>query len=72
MVGLSSAYHLARRGIRDIVVLDRDALGAGSTSKAAGGVRGQFSDPVNITLGARSLETFRDFPALFGQEIDFH
>jgi sarcosine oxidase, subunit beta len=72
VVGLSSAYHLARRGIRDIVVLDRDALGAGSTSKAAGGVRAQFSDPVNITLGARSLETFRDFPALFGQEIDFH
>jgi sarcosine oxidase subunit beta len=30
-----------------------------------------FSDPVNITLGARSLETFRDFPARFGQEIDF-
>jgi sarcosine oxidase subunit beta len=72
VVGLSSAYHLARRGITDIVVLDRDALGAGSTSKAAGGVRAQFSDPVNITLGARSLETFRDFPALFGQEIDFH
>jgi sarcosine oxidase, subunit beta len=72
VVGLSSAYHLARRGIRDIVVLDRDALGAGSTSKAAGGVRAQFSDPVNITLGARSLETFRDFPVLFGQEIDFH
>src|SRR5687768_8443366 len=70
VVGLSSAYHLARRGIRDIVVLDRDALGAGSTSKAAGGVRAQFSDPVNITLGARSLETFRDFSALFGQEID--
>jgi sarcosine oxidase, subunit beta len=72
VVGLSTAYHLARRGIRDVVVLDRDALGAGSTSKAAGGVRAQFSDPVNITLGARSLETFRDFPALFGQEIDFH
>jgi sarcosine oxidase subunit beta len=34
-------------------------------------VRTQFSDPVNITLGARSLETFRDFPARFGQEIDF-
>jgi sarcosine oxidase subunit beta len=34
-------------------------------------VRAQFSDPVNIALGARSLETFRDFPARFGQEIDF-
>jgi glycine/D-amino acid oxidase-like deaminating enzyme len=71
VLGLSSAYHLARRGVRDVVVLDKGALGSGSTSKAAGGVRAQFSDPVNIALGARSLETFRHFPSLYGQEIDF-
>ncbi|MCV2490965.1 FAD-binding oxidoreductase [Geodermatophilus sp. YIM 151500] len=71
VVGLSSAYHLARHGVRDVVLLDRGTLGSGSTCKAAGGVRAQFSDPVNIALGARSLETFRDFPRLFGQEIDF-
>jgi len=70
VMGLSTAYHLARRGVRDVVLLDKDALGSGSTCKAAGGVRAQFSDPVNITLGARSLETFRNFGALFGQEID--
>ena len=71
VMGLSTAYHLARAGVRDVVLLDRDALGSGSTCKAAGGVRAQFSDPVNIALGARSLEAFRDFPARFGQEIDF-
>ncbi len=70
VMGLSTAFHLADRGVRDVVLLDKGALGSGSTSKAAGGVRAQFSDPVNIALGARSLETFRDFPALFGQEID--
>jgi sarcosine oxidase subunit beta len=71
-MGLSSAYHLARRGVRDVVLLDKGALGSGSTSKAAGGVRAQFSDPVNIALGARSLETFRAFDSLLGHEIDFH
>ena len=70
VVGLSTAYHLAGSGIRDVVLLDKGALGCGSTCRAAGGVRAQFSDPVNITLGARSLETFRDFPARFGQPID--
>ena len=70
VMGLSTAYHLSRRGVRDVVLLDKDALGSGSTCKAAGGVRAQFSDPVNITLGARSLEIFRSFGALFGQEID--
>jgi sarcosine oxidase subunit beta len=58
--------------VPDVVLLDAGALGSGSTCKAAGGVRAQFSDPVNITLGARSLETFQNFPALFGQEIDLH
>ena len=71
VVGLSSAHALARAGVRDVVLLDAGALGSGSTCRAAGGVRAQFSDPVNIALGARSLETFRDFPRLFGQEIDF-
>jgi sarcosine oxidase subunit beta len=72
VMGLSTAYELARSGVRDVALLDRDALGSGSTCRAAGGVRAQFSDPLNITLGARSLETLRDFPARFGQEIDFH
>ncbi|SDZ16975.1 sarcosine oxidase subunit beta [Geodermatophilus africanus] len=72
VVGLSAAHSLARAGVRDVVLLDRDALGGGSTCKAAGGVRAQFSDPVNIALGARSLEAFREFPRLFGQEIDLH
>jgi sarcosine oxidase subunit beta len=71
ITGLSSAHALARAGVRDVVLLDAGALGSGSTCRAAGGVRAQFSDPVNIALGARSLETFRDFPRLFGQEIDF-
>jgi sarcosine oxidase subunit beta len=70
VVGLSSAHSLARAGVRDVVLLDAGALGSGSTCKAAGGVRAQFSDPVNIALGARSLETFRDFPRRFGQDID--
>ncbi|MGY1737576.1 NAD(P)/FAD-dependent oxidoreductase [Geodermatophilus sp. SYSU D00684] len=71
VVGLATAYELALAGVPDVVLLERDALGSGSTCRAAGGVRAMFSDPVNVALGARSLETFRDFPARFGQEIDF-
>lgn len=72
VMGLSTAYHLARAGVRDVVLLERDELGSGSTSKAAGGVRAQFSDAVNIELGARSLRTFETFREDFGQEIDLH
>ena len=71
VMGLSTAYHLARAGA-DVVLLERDALGAGSTCKAAGGVRAMFSDEVNIELGLRSLRAFERFGEEPGQEIDLH
>lgn len=70
VMGLSTAYHLAKQGVQDVVLVERGELGAGSTCKAAGGVRAQFSDAVNIELGMRSLEVFRNFPELFDQDID--
>lgn len=72
VMGTSVAFHLAEAGVRDVVVVERDELGSGSTCKAAGGVRAQFSDELNIRLGARSLEAFQRFPQRPGQEIDLH
>ncbi|WP_190815356.1 NAD(P)/FAD-dependent oxidoreductase [Saccharopolyspora pogona] len=69
VVGVSTAFHLAEAGV-DVLLLERDELGEGSTSKAAGGVRAQFSDPVNIELGQRSLNAFEDFARRPGGEID--
>ena len=72
VMGVATAYELAAAGVKDVVLLERDALGEGSTCKAAGGVRAQFSDRLNVELGARSLETFENFAAIFDQEIDLH
>ncbi len=72
VIGTSIAFHLAESGIADVLLLERDQLGAGSTSKAAGGVRAQFSDRLNIELGARSLEAFAHFAQRPGQQIDLH
>ncbi|GAA2902288.1 FAD-dependent oxidoreductase [Actinoplanes cyaneus] len=71
-IGVSIAFHLAEAGVRDVVLLERGELGGGSTCKAAGGVRAQFSDRINIELGARSLRAFADFGKRPGQEIDLH
>lgn len=72
VMGVSAAYHLARSGVTDVVLVEKDEFGSGSTCKAAGGVRSQFSDTVNIELGLRSLRTFETFAEEFGQEIDLH
>lgn len=70
VMGTSIAFHLAEAGVSDVVLVERGELAGGSTSKAAGGVRAQFSDPVNIALGARSLSAFERFAARPGREID--
>lgn len=72
VMGVSIAYQLAQSGISDVVLLEKDALGEGSTCKAAGGVRAQFSDELNIQIGHRSLEVFENFGKIFDQEIDLH
>ena len=70
ITGSSVAFHLAEAGV-DVCLLERSALASGSTSRAAGGVRAQFSDPLNIQLGLRSLQAFERFPERPGAEIDF-
>ena len=58
VVGVSAAFHLAEAGA-EVVLLERDQLGSGSTSKAAGGFRTQFSDPLNIEIAERSLDAYK-------------
>src|SRR4029453_13753668 len=62
-VGCSIAYHLARRGVRDVVVLERETVGSGTTSKAAGGIRAQFGTEAEIRFsleGQRVLGPFKE------------
>ncbi|MEU6119254.1 FAD-binding oxidoreductase [Streptomyces sp. NPDC047117] len=69
VMGASTAFHLAEAGVRNIVVVERGDLGCGSSGKPIGGVRAQFSDPLNIELGHRSLHAYRDFPRRPGAGI---
>ena len=68
-MGTSAAFHLAEAGV-DVVLCERGQLGSGSTSRAAGGVRAQFSDALNIQIAQRSLEAFGAFTTRPGWEID--
>ncbi len=71
VMGASTAYHLAVRGVKDIVLLEKQSLfGMGATGKCAGGVRYQFSTEINIRLSQHSLPMLDRFPDEIGQEID--
>src|SRR5438445_292548 len=56
VVGCSVAYHLARRGLRDVVVVERETVGSGTTSKAAGGIRVQFPIEAEIRFSLESIK----------------
>lgn len=66
VVGCSIAYHLARRGLRDVVVLERETVGSGTTSKAAGGIRVQFGTETEIRFSLESMAVFERFVVEFG------
>lgn len=70
IVGASVAYHLAKKGITRLLLVEREPfLGARATAKCAGGIRQQFSSAVNIAL---SREAVRQWTTLAAElEIDF-
>ena len=68
-VGTSVAWHLTELGVTDVVLLERDALGSGSTSKSAGGIRAQFADELNVRIALRSLAELESFEERHGVDI---
>ena len=72
VIGTSIAYHLAKRGCRDVIVLEKEeTIGSGSSAKAAGGIRQQFCNEVNIRLSIESIKFFECFEEEIGSVIDF-
>jgi sarcosine oxidase, subunit beta len=70
VMGTSIAFHLAEAGV-EVLLCERAELGSGSTSKGAGGVRGMFSDELNVRIGVRSLEAWAGFGERPGAEVGF-
>jgi len=71
IIGASIAYHLTRAGLRDVLVIERDRLGSGSTGKNAGGIRKQFSSEINVRLSQRSIPRIERFAEEMGVDPDF-
>jgi len=71
VMGASIAYHLTARGVKSVLVLERDTLGSGSTGKNAGGIRLQFSTEINVRLSQLSVPRFERFKDEFGTDIAF-
>ncbi len=68
VIGCSVAFQLARMGQRNVVVLEREPLpGAGSTSRANGGIRAQFTTEANVRMSLLSMEILDALEEEIGQ-----
>src|SRR2546421_562312 len=67
IVGSSIAWHLTHAGCRSVLVIEREThQGKGSTGKSMGGVRAQFSTPVNIQMSLYSIPFYAAFEERLG------
>ena len=71
VIGCSIAYNLAKRGYRNVVLLEKNFLTSGSTGRSGRGVRLQFGLEMNIKLAGQSIEEFEKLSDELGTDIDF-
>lgn len=72
VMGASALYHLAQRGIKNVILLEKEEFfGAGATGRCAGGVRYQFSTEINVRLSMESLPMIERFKEEIGQDVNY-
>lgn len=71
VIGLSTALALVERGVRDITVLERDAVGSGGTGRSAGIIRCHYGVTSIAALALASLDFFENAGDLLGADIGF-
>ncbi len=72
IVGSSIAWHLTEAGCKNVLVIERESTqGKGSTGKSMGGVRAQFSTPINIEMSLYSIPFYAGFDERLGHPAGY-
>lgn len=72
VIGCSTAYHLAKHGAKNVVLLERGSLCSGGTAKSCAIVRTHYSIPTNLIHAVESLKIFAHFDDIVGGEAGWH
>ncbi len=70
IIGMATAYYLSKNQ-SDIIVIEKETLGSGSTSRCIGGIRQQFSTPASIRIMKENIQLFSEMESEFGFTVDF-
>ncbi len=72
VVGCATAYYLAKSGLKDIVLVEKDYLASGSTGRCAGGIRQQWGTETNIRLSMGSVRLFEELDKELGRDTEYY
>lgn len=68
VIGTSVAHHLASLGARNVLVIERGMIGAGTTSQSSGLLRTHYSVRQNVELARSSWSAFNNFAEYVGDD----
>lgn len=71
LMGASTAYELAKRNVKNIVVLEKNAIGSGATGQSSGVLRGHYSYELLTRMAVQSLETFQHSNEILGSNVGY-
>ena len=70
VIGASIAYNLAEKGMKDIVVLDKNYIASGSTGSCGAGIRQQWGTEMNCLLSKKSMKIFENMNEILKTKKD--
>jgi len=70
--GCAAAWALTRRGVTDVVIVERATVGSGGTGKSSGVVRCHYGVPSLAAMATQALDVFENAVDVLGADIGFH
>ncbi|MDQ0286394.1 glycine/D-amino acid oxidase-like deaminating enzyme [Desulfofundulus luciae] len=71
LIGCSTAYHLAKRGMKRVVVVEKSTLGSGSSGKSSAILRCHYTHPELVRMALKSLSIFQNFSEAVGGQCGY-
>ena len=70
IIGCSVAFELAKRGRKDVLVIEKEYLTSGATGRCGAGIRQQWGSKINATLAFESTHIFENLEEYTGYKGD--
>jgi sarcosine oxidase subunit beta len=71
ITGLSTAYYLNKMGVKNVLIIEKNYLGSGSTGRCGTGIRQQFTTKEHIVLMRESVKLWKEWENSLEQPIHF-